>query len=183
MQKALLIGFICASLPLSACGGGSSGAEAGSATAAKQVSTGASESKPKTPREAQAATTSAYPIPDTPKPPKVSVPAGPPPTQIVVEDLRQGHGPTVTKHSWIAIHFVGLDYKTGKPFEIRWDRNSPSLRQVEYAFKSGSWERSLVGMQLGGRRKLIIPADLYKGGRAVVYVVDLLDVQQSGFTG
>ena len=169
-------------MALSACGGGS-GSETGSATAAGEASTSAAETKPKTPREAQAATTSAHPIPDTPKPPKVSVPAGPPPTHVVVNDLRRGHGPAVTKHSWIGIHFVGVDYETGKPFEVRWDQEAPSLREVAYAFKRNGWERGLVGMRLGGRRELIIPADSYKGGRAVVYVVDLVDVQNTAFTG
>jgi len=104
------------------------------------------------------------------------VPAGPPPAQIVVKDLKRGTGPAVRRHTRIAIHYIGVDYKTRKPFEVRWSEDSQTLRQIDYAFDRNGWERSLLGMRVGGRRKLIIPAKFYKGGTAVVYVVDLLEV-------
>lgn len=108
--------------------------------------------------------------------PKVRVPDGPPPKELVVEDLIEGSGVVAKAGDQVAIHYVGVNYRTGEEFEA-------SRRSLPFPFRLGTgevlegWDRGLVGMRVGGRRELIVPSDLaYKTG-ALIYVIDLVSVK------
>jgi len=118
--------------------------------------------------------------------PTVSVPNGPPPTKLVVNDLEVGTGAEANTGDEVTVHYVGVDYKTGQQFDASWDRGQP------FPFRLGSrkvipgWEQGLVGMKAGGRRELIIPPELAYGSQEIgsiapnstlVFVVDLVKVK------
>jgi FKBP-type peptidyl-prolyl cis-trans isomerase len=118
--------------------------------------------------------------------PELVVPKGPPPKSLVVEDLIEGDGPVAQAGDVVTIQYVGAYYKTGKPYDSRWEWGSP------YSYKLGKsevikgLEDGVEGMAVGDRRKLIIPPALANpdGTRSgipeeetVVYVVDLLSVE------
>jgi FKBP-type peptidyl-prolyl cis-trans isomerase len=115
--------------------------------------------------------------PERPKP-KVKVPSGPAPTELVVKDLIEGTGAEAEAGDELDIHYIGLSYKTGKEFESFWERGKvfPVVLGRELVLKG--WEEGLNGMRAGGRRQLIIPSRLAYNTGPVVYVIDLLSVKK-----
>ena len=109
--------------------------------------------------------------------PKVRVPNGPPPKQLVVRNLREGSGAEVKPGDDIAVDYVGVNYKTGKKFESTWERPEPGTFTLSSGELIKGWLDGLKGMKVGGRRELIIPSKLaYKTG-PLIYVIDLVSVK------
>lgn len=118
--------------------------------------------------------------------PTVEVPEGPAPADLVVEDQVVGEGPEAVVGSQIRAHYVGVAHATGKEFDASWDRGSP----LEFRLGTGrvikGWDDGIVGMRVGGRRRLTIPPHLAYGdrgagrvirpGETLVFVVDLVTV-------
>ena len=116
--------------------------------------------------------------------PKVAKPTGNPPSTLVVKDLVTGKGPAAKPGDTLSVAYVGKSFSTGKQFDASWDRPGPAF---QFPLGGGQviqgWDRGLVGMKAGGRRELIIPADLgygpqgsppdIAGGETLVFVVDL----------
>jgi len=119
--------------------------------------------------------------------PEIDFPEGPPPSELQVTDVSEGDGAEATSGSTAVVHYVGVAYSTGEEFDSSWNRGDP------FAFPLGSgnviagWDRGVVGMKVGGRRRLVIPPDLAYGergagaaiapGETLIFVVDLLDVR------
>lgn len=120
------------------------------------------------------------------KKPTVAVPTGPPPTKLVVKDLVTGTGATATAGKQLTVNYVGVLYKGGTEFDSSWKRNQPFPFTLGQGAVIKGWDQGLDGMKVGGRRELIIPADLAYGKQgspptipanaALVFVVDLLGV-------
>lgn len=119
--------------------------------------------------------------------PTVTVPTGPSPTTLVTEDLVAGTGAEATKGTTVSVHYVGVHYVDGSQFDASWDRGQP----LEFTIGAGQviagWDQGVEGMKVGGRRQLVIPADLAYGPRGfppviqpnetLVFVVDLVAVR------
>lgn len=107
----------------------------------------------------------------------MTVPPGPPPKYLVVRDLKKGFGAPAHHGERIGVQYVAVAYKTGRPFEVRWQQPQP----FSFAFGGGEvrkgWEIGLKGLRVGGRRELILPSRLAYGTGALVYVVELLEVE------
>ena len=54
--------------------------------------------------------------------PAVDVPADPPPTELVLEDITVGDGAEATAGQTVEVHYVGVSYATGNQFDASWDR-------------------------------------------------------------
>jgi len=118
--------------------------------------------------------------------PTVTIPDGPPPGDLVVEDLEIGTGEVARAGSPVRVHYVGVAWSDGNEFDSSWGRNG----NFEFALGAGQviagWDRGVVGMQVGGRRRLTIPPQLGYGSRGaggvigpdetLVFVVDLVGV-------
>lgn len=119
--------------------------------------------------------------------PDVDPPSGPPPTYLEIDDLVVGDGAEATKGDWIMAHYVGVTHAAGEQFDASWDRGSPLAFQLGVGRVIQGWDQGIVGMKVGGRRRLTIPAHLAYGdrgagavikpGAALVFVVDLVDVK------
>ncbi|HET9198578.1 MAG TPA: FKBP-type peptidyl-prolyl cis-trans isomerase [Solirubrobacterales bacterium] len=118
--------------------------------------------------------------------PKVSVPSGPPPKELVVKDLEKGTGAVAKSGDQVTVQYVGVDYKTGKQFDASWDRGEPIAFTLGAQEVIPGWDQGIEGMKVGGRRELIIPPDLAYGSQGsgpiapnstLVFVVDLVGVQ------
>ena len=121
-----------------------------------------------------------------PQRPDVDPYDGPPPTDLVVEEITAGDGPEAVPGQTVTVHYVGVAHSTGEEFDASWNRGQP------FEFKLGKgqvipgWDQGVQGMKVGGRRKLTIPSAMAYGARGaggviaphepLVFVVDLLSV-------
>jgi peptidylprolyl isomerase len=124
--------------------------------------------------------TSSEPILASARPPHVSVPAGPPPTKLKINDIKQGAGAEIqaNRKYEIATRYVAVSYTTDRPFEVEWSETHPFEMGFGPGLEVKGWEKGLVGMKAGGRRKLIVPSAMAYQQGALVYVIDLLSVQE-----
>lgn len=123
---------------------------------------------------------------DMDRKPTIEIPAGDPPSELVIEDLVVGDGPEATAGNDVDVHYVGVSWSTGKPFDASWDRNDSFSFSLGRGQVIQGWDQGVAGMKLGGRRRLTIPPALgygaagaggvIKGGETLVFVVDLLAV-------
>ncbi|MDQ6606156.1 MAG: FKBP-type peptidyl-prolyl cis-trans isomerase [Actinomycetota bacterium] len=119
------------------------------------------------------------------KKPAVGVPSGSPPKSLVVKDLIKGTGAVAKTGSSITVNYVGVLYQGGKEFDSSWKTGAPF---APFTLGQGAvipgWDKGLVGMQVGGRRELIVPPSLAYGAKGsppaipanatLIFVVDLL---------
>jgi FKBP-type peptidyl-prolyl cis-trans isomerase len=81
-----------------------------------------------------------------------------------IEELRDGTGVAAKQGDTVEVHYTGR-LTAGQKFDSSLDRNQP------FAFKLGTgqvikgWEEGLVGLRVGGKRKLVIPPALAYGER------------------
>jgi FKBP-type peptidyl-prolyl cis-trans isomerase len=117
--------------------------------------------------------------------PVVEVPDGPPPDELVVEDLVVGDGAEAVEGSLVDVDFVGVVYDSGKTFSSSYDAATPLRFLLGVGDAMVAWDQGLSGMREGGRRRLIIPPELgfvdqpteeVPAGSTLVFVVDLLRV-------
>jgi peptidylprolyl isomerase len=119
--------------------------------------------------------------------PTVEIPDGPPPTELVVEDLSVGDGAEAAKGTTCTMQYVGVSWSTGKQFDASWDRGQPFGFRLGEGMVIAGWDQGVAGMKVGGRRRLTIPPELGYGARGaggvigpnetLVFVVDLLEVR------
>jgi len=119
--------------------------------------------------------------------PIVTVPPGPAPADLVVEDIVVGDGPEATAGHDVSVHYVGVAHSNGQEFDASWNRSSPFRFPLGGGRVIAGWDRGVAGMRVGGRRRLVIPPHLAYGnagaggvikpGETLVFVVDLLGVQ------
>jgi len=127
--------------------------------------------------ESQPASESSKPVAEPDQPPDVSIPPGPPPKKLVVKDLEVGSGPAVKLYSQVTLVYVAVDYESGEPLQVQWDRSSPFVLDLEPKREVEAFEKGLIGMKAGGQRELIAPSRLAYGDGALVYRVDMLAVK------
>jgi peptidylprolyl isomerase len=95
---------------------------------------------------------------------------------MIVRELKEGHGARIKAGQLFTANMVGVNYKTGKPFETDWGKSA-----FHWRFGTGETvkrlEIGLRGMRVGGRRKLIVPSGLAYQTGALVYLIELLAVE------
>jgi peptidylprolyl isomerase len=121
--------------------------------------------------------------------PKITVPSAPAPTTLVTKDIITGTGAVAKDDEELTVDYVGALYKNGNVFDASWTAGGP--KGVPFQFELGvgdvikGWDDGIVGMRVGGRRELIIPASLaYKNvaqskipaNSTLIFVIDLLAV-------
>jgi len=124
--------------------------------------------------------------PSTTKP-EIDFPGEVAPTDLVIEDLKQGEGVEAKVGDTISAHYVGVAHSTGEEFDASWNRGAPLDFRLGVGQVIKGWDDGIVGMKVGGRRKLTIPADLAYGdrgaggaikpGETLIFVVDLVDAR------
>jgi len=163
----IVLAFMTAALAAPGCGGGDSG-DSTQGTVGTQTET----QTPTTPAQqgsvnAQKVTPSAAEagLARKPKPPKGK---GNPPTALVAQDLIVGKGKKATSGDTVSVQYVGVLFDNGKEFDASWNGSRPG-KPFQFALGGGQvipgWDQGVVGMRVGGRRKLIIPADLAYGAQ------------------
>ncbi|MHA6783429.1 FKBP-type peptidyl-prolyl cis-trans isomerase [Pseudonocardia saturnea] len=118
--------------------------------------------------------------------PEVDPHDGPAPTELLVTDLATGDGAEARAGQSVEVHYVGVAHSTGEEFDASWNRGSTFRFPLGAGRVIGGWDQGVVGMKVGGRRRLVIPPHLgygdrgaggaIKGGETLIFVVDLLGV-------
>lgn len=119
--------------------------------------------------------------------PEIDFPGDLPPAELVVEDLIVGDGAQVAVGSTVSAHYVGVAWSTGEEFDASWNRGAPLSFPVGMGRVIQGWDTGLLGMRVGGRRRLVIPPQLGYGergagsaigpGETLIFVVDLVDTR------
>ena len=120
------------------------------------------------------------------KEPKVTPPSGPAPTKLVIKDIIKGTGTEAKAGDAVTVNYVGVLYHGGKVFDASWKRNETFPFTLGKGQVIPGWDQGIPGMKVGGRRELIIPAELAYGAKGspptippnapLIFVVDLLSV-------
>jgi FKBP-type peptidyl-prolyl cis-trans isomerase FkpA len=106
--------------------------------------------------------------------------------ELKIEELTVGTGTEAKKGQLAVVHYTGW-LTDGTKFDSSKDRNDP----FSFALGAGSvirgWDEGVVGMKIGGKRKLTIPPHMGYGARGaggvippnatLVFEVELLDVK------
>jgi len=163
-----LPGLAAASLALGACGGSAdeSVADRFARTAEQQAKTQTTASA-----DAETAPTATKITPtagerDLSEKPRIPKASGAAPKELKVEDLVEGKGAAAKSGDKLSVQYVGVLYDNNKEFDSSWSRDEQPL---EMTLGSGQviagWEQGLLGMKVGGRRKLTIPPDQAYGAQ------------------
>jgi len=96
--------------------------------------------------------------------------------------LIQGTGVEVQPGQTINVNYVGTTYAAGEEFDSSWSRSQAFSFQVGAGNVIQGWDQGLVGVKVGSRVQLDIPADLAYGENptggqpagALRFVVDVL---------
>jgi peptidylprolyl isomerase len=118
------------------------------------------------------------------KEPTITVPKGPAPKTLVTKEIVTGTGTEAKAGDAVTVNYVGALYSNGKVFDASWKRKEPFPFTLGKGQVIPGWDQGVAGMKVGGRRELIIPAELAygKAGRPpsippnspLIFIVDLL---------
>ena len=87
------------------------------------------------------------------------------------EDLKEGTGNAVKAGDTVEVHYTGWLKADGKKFDSSLDRGQPFSVKVGAGMVIKGWDEGLVGIKVGGKRKLTIPAKLGYGERGAGGVI------------
>jgi FKBP-type peptidyl-prolyl cis-trans isomerase len=88
----------------------------------------------------------------------------PGPATLQIEDVVVGKGREVVSGDNVSVHYTGT-LMSGKKFDSSRDRGKPFEFQVNMGRVIKGWDQGIMGMKVGGKRKLTIPASLAYGDK------------------
>ena len=104
-----------------------------------------------------------------------------------ITELSVGDGAEAAAGQTVVVHYRGT-LENGKQFDASYDRVTPFSFPLGAGRVIKGWDEGVVGMKVGGKRKLVIPPDLAYGSRGaggvippnatLTFEVELLDVQK-----
>lgn len=86
--------------------------------------------------------------------------------ELIIEDLHIGEGRRVIKGALITTHYTGW-LEDGTEFDSSRHKNKPFQCVIGTGRVIKGWDQGLIDMQVGGKRKLYVPAHLAYGERQV----------------
>ncbi len=111
--------------------------------------------------------------------PVITLPNTDPPTKLIAQPLTEGTGNKVTANDIIAVHYLGVSWKTGQVIEDKFsDVDGGKLSST-----IPGWQKGLLGKRVGQRVLLVLPPEYnypqgsnnppVEAGDTLVYVVDI----------
>ena len=105
---------------------------------------------------------------------------------LVIEDIKIGEGQEVEKFNIVTVNYTGL-LEDGTKFD---SSLNPGRTPFRFTVGAGQviqgWDQGLIGMKIGGKRKLTIPPELGDGSRdsgprpgnsKLIFEIDLLGIE------
>ncbi|WP_406196804.1 FKBP-type peptidyl-prolyl cis-trans isomerase [Kitasatospora sp. NBC_01560] len=118
--------------------------------------------------------------------PEIDFPIGDAPTELKIRDIEVGTGDEAKPGQVVEVHYAGVTFESGEEFDASWNRGSTFKFPLGAGRVIKGWDQGVVGMKVGGRRELTIPAHLAYGnqspsplipaGSTLIFVVDLISV-------
>ncbi len=109
------------------------------------------------------------------------------PSGLAYEDIVVGTGPSPKVGKLVKVHYTGT-LQDGTKFDSSRDRGQPFEFTIGVGQVIPGWDEGLMGMKVGGRRRLVIPPQLGYGAAGaggvippnatLLFDVELLDAQQ-----
>jgi len=112
--------------------------------------------------------------------------------ELVIEDIKVGEGREAEKGLTISVHYTGWIYdsikndKKGDKFDSSLDRREPFSFVLGVGQVIKGWDEGFDGMKIGGKRTILIPADMGYGSRGagnaippnadLIFEVELLEI-------
>lgn len=96
------------------------------------------------------------------------------PSGLQYEDTVTGSGATATAGQRVTVHYTGWlwqDGQAGAKFDSSKDRGQPFVFNLGAGMVIRGWDEGVAGMQIGGTRRLLIPAALGYGARGAGGVI------------
>lgn len=120
--------------------------------------------------------------------PQVTLPDGDPTgKQLRIDDLIVGDGAQAQAGQTAEVHYVGVSWNSGNEFDASWNRGDTFQFKLGGGQVIAGWDQGVVGMNIGGRRQLIIPPALGYGAQGaggvigpnehLIFVVDLISLR------
>lgn len=118
--------------------------------------------------------------------PTITMPDAPAPTEVRVENLREGDGDVVNPGDQVIVQYTGALYDGGDVFDSSWDRGVPA--QFSTTGVVDGFRQALEGQTVGSQVVVVIPPAQGYGDQAqgeipanstLVFVVDILGVQHA----
>jgi FKBP-type peptidyl-prolyl cis-trans isomerase FkpA len=115
------------------------------------------------------------------------------PAALVIKDVTEGMGKAVASRNAVMVHYTGWLYDSTKPDGRGAQFDSSRGKPLGFSFMVGvgrvikGWDEGLVGMKVGGRRLLVIPANMAYGdrgggpippGSTLIFDIELLRILQ-----
>ncbi len=106
------------------------------------------------------------------------------PSSLVIEDLVVGSGAIAVTGDTLTVHYVGT-LTNGQKFDSSYDRGQPFPFRLGAGSVIAGWDQGLVGMRVGGKRRLTIPPALGYGSQAngpipanstLIFEIDLISI-------
>ena len=106
-------------------------------------------------------------------------------SELKIEDVKVGDGAEAVSGKNVTVHYVGT-FPNGEKFDSSRDRGTP----FSFVLGSGNviqgWDEGVVGMKVGGVRKLVVPPSMgygpndygsIPGNSILMFEVELLNVE------
>ncbi len=104
-----------------------------------------------------------------------------------IEDVVVGTGVEALEGSRVSVNYLGT-FTNGVKFDSSYDRGEPIQFVLGAGYVIPGWEKGILGMKVGGKRKLIIPPELAYGSEArgpippnstLLFDVELMGVEEA----
>ena len=186
----LIVPALAAGLVLTGCGSSQSAADKAAEQAAEQERNPPTISDPEVPVPKAEKVEPGPGEGDINTKPKIPAQEGAAPSELIAQDVIVGTGKEAGNGDKVSVQYVGVLFDGGEEFDTSWTSDTKAGEPFEFTLGSGQviagWDQGVVGMKEGGRRRLLIPADLAYGAAgsppkipadaALVFDVDLKKV-------
>lgn len=106
-------------------------------------------------------------------------------SELIIEDMVSGDGKVAVKGALISTHYRGF-LDDGTEFDSSYSRGKPFQCVIGTGRVIKGWDLGIMGMKVGGKRKLFVPAELAYGDRQMgtlikpnsnlIFEIELLEV-------
>ena len=107
--------------------------------------------------------------------------------ELQIVEIKEGTGSAVKDEDTVEVNYIGA-FIDGKKFDSSYDRNEPFVFKIGANQVIPGWERGILGMKIGGVRRLVIPPELAYGAAGaggvippnatLTFEIDLLSIDK-----